>query len=211
MVREIVDGIVPRITVGLGGAVASLNDDAAAAMEQHLRTTHVAIELLESERHSADWFDALARTLPHDTVHGLIRGRAARLLLDAGKIDAAEVARLLGLTLSRGADATQGARWLEGFLSGSGLLLIHDARLLSLIDGWVAEISSEAFEQLVPLLRRTFSTFPAPERKQIGQMVAKRPSENAERGVNAAASHGINHERAARALPLLMQILGGKP
>jgi hypothetical protein len=177
-------------------------------MEQHLRTTHGAIELLESEQHAADWFEALSRTLPHDTVHGLIRGRAARLLLDAGKIDAAEIARLLGLTLSRGADATQGARWLEGFLSGSGLLLIHDARLLALIDGWIAEISADAFEQLVPLLRRTFSTFPAPERKQIGQMVAKRPSAGADHGVNAVASYGINHERASRALPLLMQILG---
>jgi hypothetical protein len=209
MVRDIVDGIVPRITVGLGGAVASLNDDAAAEMEQHLRATHAAIELLESEHHSADWFEALSRTLPHDTVHGLVRGRAARLLLDSGKIDAAEVARLLGLTLSRGADATQGARWLEGFLSGSGLLLIHDARLLALIDGWVAGISPDAFEQLVPLLRRTFSTFPAPERKQIGQMVAKRPSTGAGHGVNAVASSDINQKRAARALPLLMQILGG--
>ena len=208
MVRHIVDGIVPRITVGLGGAVSSLNDDAAAAMEQHLRATNGAIELLEDERHTKDWLDALAGTLPHDSIHGLVRGRAARLLLDAGRIDTVEVARLLSLTLSRGNDPAQGARWLEGFLSGSGLLLIHDAKLLNLIDGWVAHIQPEIFQELVPLLRRTFSTFPAPERKQIGQMLNKGRAIPGEKALAADAT--INHERAARALPLLMQILGGK-
>ena len=211
MVRQIVDGIVPRIAVGLGGAVASLNDDAAAQVEQHLRAAHGAIELLEDERHTKDWLDALARTLPHDGVHGLVRGRAARLLLDAGRVDVAEVARLLSLTLSRGGDPGQGARWLEGFLSGSGLLLIHDARLLSLIDDWVGQINADVFLELVPLLRRTFATFAGPERKQIGQLVAKgAASSAAPAGGVAVAAPGINHERAARALPLLVQILGGK-
>jgi hypothetical protein len=177
-------------------------------MEQSIRATHGAVELLESESHTKDWHDALARTLPHESIHGLVRGRAARLLLDASRIDAPEVARLLSLTLSRGADPSQGARWLEGFLSGSGLLLIHDAKLLSLIDGWVAHIQPEIFEELVPLLRRTFSTFPAPERKQIGQMLSKGASRQADAATPLASD--INHERAARALPLLMQILGGK-
>lgn len=210
MVRDIVDGIVPRVTVGLGGAVASLNDEAAAAVEQHLRATHGAIELIEDERHTKDWLDALARTLPHDGIHGLVRGRAARLLLDVGRLDVVEVARLLSLTLSRGSDPAQAARWLEGFLSGSGLLLIHDARLLALIDGWVGQINAEVFQELVPLLRRTFSTFPAPERKHIGQMLTKGQATSAGGSADAAASPGLNHERAARALPLLMQILGGK-
>jgi hypothetical protein len=210
MVRHIVDGIVPRITAGLGGAVASLNDEAAATMERNIRATHGAVELLESERHTNDWLEALARTLPHDPVHGLVRGRAARLLLDAGRIDVAEVARLLSLTLSRGNDPAAGARWLEGFLSGSGLLLVHDARLLSLIDGWVAQIQPEVFEELVPLLRRTFSSFPAPERRQIGQMLGNGRSPSTPSG-QAAEGDTINHERAARALPLLIQILGGTP
>lgn len=213
MVRHIVDGIVPRIAVGLGGAVSSLNDEAAVAIEEHLRATHGAIELLEDERHTNDWLDALARTLPHDSVHGLVRGRGARLLLDAGRIDAAEIARLLSLTLSRGSDPAQAARWLEGFLSGSGLLLIHDARLLALIDDWVGQINTDVFQELVPLLRRTFSTFPAPERRQIGQSLTRGQAPPAARGsaAGATAAAGINHERAARALPLLMQILGAKP
>lgn len=206
LVREIVNGILPRITAGLGGAVSSLNDDAAAGMEADIRSTHAAVELLETPSHTADWLDALRRVLAHDSVHGLVRGRCARLLLDAGKIDTDEVARLLSLTLSRGSDPGQAGRWLEGFLSGSGLLLIHDERLLSLIDSWVGRINPDVFQELVPLLRRTFSTFPAAERRQLGQLISKG------RGAAgpAPASNGqIDRTRAERALPLLKLIIGG--
>ena len=207
LVRHIINGIVPRITAGLGGAVASLNDEAAEAMERHVRAVHDSIEQLDDASHKAEWQDALARILEHDTVHGLIRGRCTRLLLDSARIDAAEVSRRLHLTLSPGTDPAHGARWLEGFLRGSGLLLIHDAKLLSIIDGWVLQIRDETFEELLPLLRRTFTTFPAAERRQIGQMLAAGPSTST-RHVDES---NFNHERAAKALPLLLQILGGQP
>jgi hypothetical protein len=206
LVRHLVDGIVPRITAGLGGAVSSLNDEAAAMMEGHLRSTHAAVEQLDASQHTGDWLDALARILEHDTVHGLVRGRCARLLLDANRIDTPAVAQRLGQTLSRGTDPAHGARWLEGFLSGSGLLLIHDVKLLGLIDAWVADIAPDVFEELLPLLRRTFSTFPPPERRQIGQLLAAGTGGS---GIvkRADGDEAINHERAERALPLLVTIL----
>ncbi|QOV87326.1 DUF5682 family protein [Humisphaera borealis] len=206
MVREIVDGIVPRITVGLGGAVGSLNDDAAAAMDGHLKSTNAALEQLDAADHTADWQTALNRILGQDTVHGLVRGRAARLLLDGGKLSTDDVGLRLSQTLSRGSDPGQAARWLEGFLSGSGLLLIHDPKLLGLIDAWVRQINPDIFDELLPLLRRTFTTFPAPERRQIGQMIGKgKAASGSSRGV--ALQGDLNHERAARALPLLLTIL----
>lgn len=207
LVGEIVNGIVPRVTAGLGAAVASLNDDAAAAMEQHLRATHAAIELLDTPAHTADWVECLRRVLNSDSVHGLVRGRAARLLLDAGKIQTEEIARRLSLTLSRGNDPAQGARWLEGFLSGSGLLLIHDEKLLGLIDAWVAEIDPAIFQELLPLLRRTFTTFPAGERRQIGQMLTQGRSAARRFATDDAE---IDRARAEKVLPLLKLILGGK-
>lgn len=205
LVRDIVSGIVPRVIAGLDGAVSSLNDDAATEMEQRLRRTHAAIELLENPQFMNDWVDCLRRILDHDTVHGLVRGRCARLLLDAGKLASEQIAQRLSLTLSRGNEPAQGARWLEGFLSGSGLLLIHDEKLLGLIDAWMAQIDGAIFQELVPLLRRTFATFPAGERRQIGQMLHRgRPA-----GATGAEGSGeIDRVRAERALPLLKLILG---
>jgi hypothetical protein len=163
---------------------------------------------LESEEHSAAWFAALLRIIEQETIHGLIRGRCARLLLDAGRIESSEVARRLSLAMSRGSDPAQTARWIEGFLSGSGLLLLHDSRLLNIIDEWLVGIQAEVFTDLLPLLRRTFSTFPAPERRQIGQVLAAGTSARRDQEQTDA---GIDHDRAAKALPLLIRIFGGTP
>lgn len=206
MVREIIDGIVPRIVVGLGGAIASLNDDAARAMVENIQSTHGAIELLDAPQHAADWFVALGRIVEQSSVHGLVRGRAARLLLDAAKISAEDAARHMSLTLSPGTDAWQSAMWIDGFLSGSALLLVHDPKLLALVDQWVVQIGQEKFDELVPILRRTFSAFPKPERRQIGQALTQGKGASPS---GATASAEIDEARAIRPLPLLVQILGG--
>jgi hypothetical protein len=204
MVRHIIDGIVPRITIGLGGALSSLNDDAARAMVEHLQATHGAIELLESADHTAAWFAALGRTIDQPSVHGLVRGRASRLLLDASQITADDAARHMSLMLSPGTEAWQAAMWVDGFLSGSGLLLVHDPKLLTVMDRWVAGIGKEQFDELVPILRRTFSVFPKPERRQIGQALSQSTSS---RGM-PVSEIDLDESRAVRVLPLLMQILG---
>lgn len=207
LVADIVGGIVPRITAGLGPAVASLNDDAAAAMLFNLSGTHDAIEMLENQAIFADWFDALRRVLDSPTVHGVIRGKSGRLLLDAGKVHVDDIASRLSQTLSRGGDPADGARWLEGFLTASGLLLIHDEKLLGLIDAWVQQIDPAIFQELLPLLRRTFATFPPAERRQIGQRLSARKKAG---GSSANVLQQLDRARAERALPLLRMILLGE-
>ncbi len=103
------------------------------------------------------------------SLHGLIAGCCCRRLLDAGAFDAAEAARRLGLALSTASEPPQASAWVEGFLKGSGLLLLHDEKLLQVLDNWVSHLPSDTFTALLPLLRRTFSTFSAPERRQIGE------------------------------------------
>ena len=95
------------------------------------------------------------------------------------------------------------AAWLEGFLEGSGLILVHDARLFGLLDGWLTNLSTDVFQEVLPLLRRTFSQFPAPERRALG--------EKARSGEARAASSldgNVDPARAALVLPLVRQLLG---
>jgi hypothetical protein len=207
MVRHIVDGTVPRIMIGLPGALSSLNDEAARAMLDHLQATHAAIELLESTDHTAAWLATLGRLIDQPNVHGLLRGRTARLLLDAGQLKPEDAARHMSLMLSPGTDAWQAAMWIDGFLSGSGLVLVHDLKLLKVVDQWVAGISKEKFEELVPMLRRTFSVFPKPERRQIGQTLTQAADQSGQTSVSLT---DVDEIRANRVLPLLVQILGGK-
>ena len=59
------------------------------------------------------------------------------------------------------------AAWLEGFLNGSGLLLIHHEALWRILDEWVEEIEMERLMELLPILRRTFSNFSPSERQKM--------------------------------------------
>ena len=95
---------------------------------------------------------------------------------------------------------------MEGFLAGGGMLLVHDERLLRLVDAWLAAIPADAFVSVLPLLRRTFSAFAAPERRMIGEK-ARSLDGTAPRGGGPAASD-VDHERAALVLPTLATLLG---
>jgi hypothetical protein len=58
-------------------------------------------------------------------------------------------------------------------VSGDATLLIYDPRLLQVVDGWVAGVDDETFDDVLPLLRRTFSAFSEPERREIGEQVTR--------------------------------------
>lgn len=203
LVERVIDGVVTRTCIGLPGACASLDDDAAAQLFALVQAVNAALRLLQNEAQQALWLDALQVTLSRENLHGLLAGRFTRLLLDAGRTDAAEASRRLRLALARAGDPVQGAAWIEGFLRESGAILIYDDTLWGVIDEWVTALPADQFQTLLPLLRRTVATFSRYERQQIG--------ERARRGVThagAVTAAEFDAERAAAVLPLVRQLLG---
>jgi hypothetical protein len=200
---EVTARLFARVCAGLPAAVVSLADDAAAALRAHVDAVHGAVGLLADAGLRERWLDTLAGLAARDGLHGLLAGRLTRLLHDAGRLDAGEVRRRLGLPLTVGGTPAHAAAWVEGFLAGGGLLLVHDPALLSLVDAWVADIDADAFTDVLPLLRRTFGAFAAGERRAIGDRVAGGPAAAA--GAGAAA---LDHDRAATVLPTLALLLG---
>jgi len=61
---------------------------------------------------------------------------------------------------------------------------------------------------VLPLLRRTFSTFPPAERRQMGRRVNKGPRSPAASRTGEPSGERFDHDRAAKVLPLVRQILG---
>ncbi len=205
MIGHAVRGIVARICVNLPLACGSLDNDAAAQMFEHILKVDAAIGLLQDDAMRREWQDVLHRLADRPGLHGLIQGRACRLLLDAGEFDAEEAAKRLSLALSVASDPTQAAGWIEGLLKGSGLILLHDDALWDVLDGWVASLSAEAFLPVLPLVRRTFSTFHAPERRQTGER-ARRGSAKKTSMTTSAADFDV--ARAEAVLPLVAKLLG---
>jgi hypothetical protein len=205
----IIGGLLARIVVGLRGACTALDDDAARAMVAAIDGAQSSIALLDRAEWRADWRGALRGLLEGDTLHGLIRGRAARLLLDEGVLDGEALGRLARLALAPATPTEAAADWIAGVVAGSGLLLLQQPALWATLDGWLRELPPEGFTVVLPLLRRAFADFSAPERRAMGDLL-KRGS-NATRLIPDATT-ALDQERASKVLPVLEQILvGGRP
>jgi hypothetical protein len=133
----------------------------------------------------------------------LLRGLCCRLLLDGGQFDTVQAATQLSRNLSAGAPPLEAAQWLDGFLNRNAMVLLHDAAVWSLVDGWLAELTGEHFLQVLPLVRRSFANFSQSERRDLGSRAAH--------GVKAApkvVAAGYDPVRAALPVPTLRQLLG---
>ena len=234
---EVAAGLAERVFVGLPPACAALDADAAEQMRRHVDAVHGAVALLgDASGHGhgdtsapgqgdgpgpgpghgdlRDRWRAVLRTLSaRDTVPGVIRGRAVRLLLDEGELGPDEAARLMGLVLSPGTPPADAAAWIEGFVGGGGgLLLVHDERLLGLVDEWLTRVPAEAFTDVLPLLRRTFSSYEPGVRRTLGELVRRGPGKQVGTAATAAGIPGFGAEldagRADAVVPVLRLLLG---
>lgn len=231
---EVAIGLAERVFVGLPPACAGLDQDAALEMRGHVDAVHQAVGLLgelgagpgSAEEPSARatplgagvrerWYSVLRVLGERDSVAGVVRGRCVRILLDGGELAEDEAARFMGLALSRGTEPAEAAAWIEGFVgggSGGGMLLVHDERLLGLVDDWLTGVPDAAFTDVLPLLRRTFSAYEPGVRRTLGELVRRGPAAS---GGGSAVVGGIpgfgpelHGERADAVLPVLSLLLG---
>jgi hypothetical protein len=204
MVQQVVNGLVTRVVIGLPNACSALNDDAAEEMYGRLVQVHSALLTLQDAELLSDWNGVLGQLLDQVDLHGLIAGRCCRLLFDQRLLAAQEVERRMGLAIAPAVEPVKSMAWIDGFLRSSGLILLHNEELWRILDEWVGSVKTEIFPQLLPLLRRTFSTFTAPERSQIGAL-ARRGTRGSTR---SSVTDTIDQDRARKVLPLVAQILG---
>ncbi|MDQ1517462.1 MAG: hypothetical protein QOE80_3292, partial [Actinomycetota bacterium] len=202
-VAPVLAGLLTRIAVGLPAAVAAVDDDGAAGLSDLVESVDRAVGLLDDPALRQPWLAALRAVADQRGVHGLLAGRAVRVLLDSGVLDAGDVQRRLSRALSRADEAARGAAWIEGFLTGDASLLLHDPTLLRVVDDWVSEVRGAVFDELLPVLRRTFATFPAPDRRALGSHLRRLEDGTAP----ADADDTLDPERAARVLPRLRELL----
>ncbi|WP_428952787.1 DUF5682 family protein [Streptomyces sp. cg35] len=210
---EVATGLAERVFVGLPPACAGLDADAAVEMRGHVDAVHSAVALLERAELGERWRAVLRTLAARDSVAGEIRGRCARILLDEGALDDDGAARLMGLALSPGTPPGEAAAWIEGFVgggSGGGLLLVHDERLLALVDAWLTGVSGDAFTDVLPLLRRTFSAYESGVRRTLGELVGRGPaaSASAVSGVPSGFAGELDPDRADAVVPVVRLLLG---
>jgi len=210
-IRPVIDALFERIVVGLPGACASLDDDAAGRMVEGLGQVQESIALLDRADQRDEWRTLLTGLLDRDAIHGLVRGWCCRLLVEQQALDDDELGRRAGLALSPANPAPQAAAWLEGLLRGSGVVLLHQDALWRALDAWLIALTADAFTELLPLVRRAFAGFQPAERRTMGEKVKRLGAPAAGRPHAAVAPDDtVDRARADRVLPVLAHILGAK-
>jgi hypothetical protein len=203
VVAHVLSGLIARVCVGLPGASLSLSDEAATHLFKLLLEVNASVATLNLPEYSQTWLEALKTIAGKTGIHGLIAGRAVRLLLEADLLNATDAAKALGYAASSAGDPAQVGVWIEGFLTGSGLILLHDETLWSVLENWLVALSTDHFVAVLPLLRRTFSSFAAPERRSMGEKAKHRQTR-----VVSSQDLEIDEARGALVLPLISQMLG---
>ena len=164
----VLDTLLARLAAGGVQGCLNIDHDSASALFTPIRQADYQLSLLDNPALNTYWQRFLQNILAATNAHPLLAGNAARLLFDKQHLDAARCAELLAQNLSAANPSERAAYWLEGYLYQSGtVLLLHDP-LWRILDDWLRALSAEHFTELLPLLRRTFSSFEPGERRQLG-------------------------------------------
>ncbi|MEM7374852.1 MAG: DUF5682 family protein, partial [Bacteroidota bacterium] len=205
--QPVIENLLPRLIIGLPEACQNLGTELAEQMYPLLFQTHHAVQLLAEfsalPPYIQSWQRSLEKIATKSRIHPKLAGTAVRLLFDYGRWSFAKAEQSMSHVLSPGTSANEGASWLEGFLSGSGLLLVHHPKLWQLLDQWIGQLPEEVFMQSIPLLRRTFAEFAPAERRQIGQL-----AKGQEASSDSQEILSLDRDRIQYLLPVWQELIG---
>ncbi len=222
-INALLESLLTRICIGLPTACYGLDEDTAQKMFELIRKVHDSLLvgwLVSPSVHEltnrltnqpfnrlTEWFATLKEIKDKNGIQAIIKGCTTRLLFDAQVITGEETSKSFGFSLSKGNEPREAAGWLEGFLKGSGMILLYDETLWHILYVWLEGLESENFIELLPILRRTFSKYEAGDRKKLGEKAKRGLSVTLYRNDKSLSSENLFNETLAEmSLPLLMQL-----
>jgi uncharacterized protein DUF5682 len=214
--RLLVTSLTEAVCAGLVYACRNLQAEPAQDLRTKLGRLDVAMTLIEDAALTGAWHRAIGLVADDLSAHPLLRGQGTRVLYDRGMLAPEAAALHLSRALSPSVPALAAGDWLDGFLGQSGQILLHDLILRRIIDGWLVALGEEEFTNLLPVLRRAFSSFDRGERRRLLDEIAKMrpvaaPSTPGQPAPSPALTPESDAPGFAAALPLLLTILGADP
>lgn len=202
LVMGIIDSMITRICVSLPSACVSVDEDAAEHLLELFRKMTDAVNLLQESSLTGQWLQTLKVIAGSTSTSPIIAGYATRLLSDFKQLPGDELVKRFYQSMSIALPPAVAAAWLEGFLKGSGTILLLDNELWSVVNNWLEQLPETVFMQVLPLLRRTFAHFSQPERRKLGEKAKHGGS-----GIRAKTiTTGLDTKRAAQGIPVVMKL-----
>lgn len=204
LVTAIITGMITRICVSLPAACTAVDEDASMHLLELFRQMNDAVSILQQQEITTQWQQTLQTVAAGKSSSPVIAGYSTRLLADYHRIAGDDLVKVFFYAMSTATAPAVAAAWLEGFLKGSGTILLIDNNLWTVVNSWVEQLDEKVFMELLPLLRRTFANYTKPERRKLGE---KAKQGNAT--VSAAQLNtGIDDERAAKGIETIMKMMG---
>jgi hypothetical protein len=203
-VNFILTSIFYRFIAGLPMSCTGIDEDQALQIVEKIKGIHESIRLLEKEELWKDWATTIQKIISNPHSAALVHGACCKMMFDAKILDEESTAKEFSKALSISQEPSYAANWLEGFLKDAANILILDETIWQIVNSWVANLPEDIFLQLIPLLRRTFASYSAPEKQKIAEKVKHGKSKT----FNRQSSQELNHQRAKKVLPLLEKMMG---
>ena len=184
-VRDMLETMLERIRAGGFLLCININDEAARKLKDSLSQVNIALNTLNDAACAQIWQDFIAKVQASGKVHPLLSGCTTRLMRDHHTMTNELILQALSYYSSVGNTPNDMAFWFEGFLENSGTVLLLDDVLWGLVNDFMCGLDEESFKQILPIMRRTFSTFEQHERTQLGQKAREFDPEQAQ-GAGAA-------------------------
>ncbi|PZR26368.1 MAG: hypothetical protein DI535_14705 [Citrobacter freundii] len=203
MVLGIIQSMITRICVSLPVACTGIDDDAAQHLLDLFFKLNEAITLLQNDELTKMWQQMLTAISGSLHTAPVIAGYSLRLLSDYKLVTGENLVKAFYYAMSSASSPDAAASWLEGFLKGSGTLLLVDEDLWSLVNEWLRHLDEKTFTQVLPLLRRTFANFTQPERRKLGEKVRA-----GGKASTIKIQSGLDEERAAKGIGVVLELMG---
>ena len=172
-VERILEAMFFRICPSLPPGCCNINEDQAVDLSATISQIHQSILLLQRDDLYNHWTFTLKKALSTEQTAPVIQGRICKLLYDAQSLNQMEMSAHFSKALSQGQSPEFSAQWLDGFLKNAAGTLLVDEVVWHWLNEWLKQLTPENFGNLIPLLRRTFSSYSGPEKRQIAQKAAQ--------------------------------------
>ncbi|HYV90179.1 MAG TPA: DUF5682 family protein [Chitinophagales bacterium] len=205
LMLQLVNSMITRICISLPAACSNVDEDAANKLLDLFFKLNDAIAVLQQADQINEWQQTLMVIAENKNAAPAVSGYSTRLLSDFKILTGESLAKKFSFALSTASQPEIAAAWLEGFLKGSGTILLLDHDLWNLVNNWVLQLQEGTFVQLLPIMRRTFAQFTNAERRKLGEKVKSGESSS----ITARFKEtNFNHERAENAIPIVLKLLG---
>ena len=193
-----------RITAGLPPGSTGIDEELAAALTEKIKDVHQSILLLDDEALKIEWIETITKIVASPQAAPMIQGYCCKILYDLKILDNDETGNEFSKALSINNSPDFSANWIEGFLKDAATVLILDDNIWNIVNNWLFNLDEIIFLQVVPLLRRTFSTYSNVEKRKLAQ----RAVHGTQKSISSVSTIDIDGGRAKQVLPILEKLMG---